>query len=97
MKTTAIPSRFFSLPNTFEFSGWGTFSRIELEEPDLKKGEEDVQESRRAVTLGQFTASAVAGNAVLGGVFYTLPVVVTVAGVLYDLLAFFICYALTSS
>lgn len=84
VKSTAIPSRFFHSPNTFEFSGWGTLSQIELEQPDLVKGEEDVQDARRAITLGQFTASALAGNAVLGSVFYALPAVVAVAGVLYE-------------
>lgn len=81
-KTTAVPSRFFHLSNTFEFSGWGTLSRIELEQPEIAKGEEDVQDARRAITLGQFTASALAGNAVFGSVFYALPAVVAVAGVL---------------
>ncbi|KAI0689016.1 amino acid permease-domain-containing protein [Cytidiella melzeri] len=81
MKSTAVPSRFFHLPNTFEFSGWGTVSRFELQEPELLKGEDDIQRARRSITLGQFTASAVAGNSILGGVFYTLPAVVAVAGV----------------
>lgn len=83
MKSTAVPSRFSHLPNTFEFSGWGTISRIELEHADIAKGDADIQNARRSVTLGQFTASALAGNAILGSVFYSLPAVVTVAGVLY--------------
>ena len=82
IKSTATPSRFSHFPNTFEFSGWGTISHIELAQDDLTKGEEDVQDTRRAITLGQFTASALAGNAVLGSVFYALPAVVAVAGVL---------------
>ena len=81
MKRTAVPSRFLNLPNTFEFSGWGTVSRIKLESTELARGEEDVQVARRAVSLGQFTASALAGNAVLGSVFYALPAVVLVSGV----------------
>lgn len=82
IKSTAIPSRFLHLPNTFEFSGWGTMSRIELEPLEVSKGHEDIQEARRSVTLGQFTASSLAGNAVLGSVFYALPAVVAVSGVL---------------
>ncbi|KAI0083586.1 amino acid permease-domain-containing protein [Irpex rosettiformis] len=81
LKSTTIPSRFFHLPNTFEFSGWGTMSRIELHEPELSDGLKDIQDTRR-ITLGQFSASAIAGNSILGGVFYTLPAVVGVAGVL---------------
>lgn len=81
MKCTAVPSRFLNLPNTFEFAGWGTLSRIELERDDLTRGEEDVQAARRAACLGQFTASAIAGNAVLGSVFYALPAVALVSGV----------------
>lgn len=81
MKGTAVPSRFLNLPNTFEFSGWGTMSRIALTPAELSRGEEDVQRARRAGSLGQFTASALAGNAVLGSVFYALPAVVLVSGV----------------
>ena len=81
VKSTSIPSRFRHLQNTLEFAGWGTMSRIELQEPELSQGQKDVQDMRR-VTLGQFAASAIAGNSILGGVFYTLPAVVAVAGVL---------------
>ncbi|KAI0790136.1 amino acid permease-domain-containing protein [Irpex lacteus] len=82
VKSTSIPSRFFHLPNAFEFSGWGTLSRVELREPELSKGERDIQDARRRITLGQFSASAIAGNSILGGVFYTLPAVVAVSSVL---------------
>lgn len=81
LKSTAVPSRFLNLPSTFGFSGWGTRSRITLEPTELSRGEEDIQRARRAVSLGQFTASALAGNAVLGSVFYALPAVVLVSGV----------------
>ncbi|KAI0338562.1 hypothetical protein BDW22DRAFT_1362598 [Trametopsis cervina] len=81
IKSTAIPSRFSHLPNTLSFSGWGTLTRLELQQPELVKGEEDIKERRNSRTLGQFTASAVAGNSILGGVFYTLPAVVAVSGV----------------
>ena len=81
LKSTAVPSRFLNLPSTFGFSGWGTRSRITLEAAELARGEEDIQQARRAVSLGQFTASALAGNAVLGSVFYALPAVVLVSGV----------------
>ena len=81
MKCTAVPSRFLHLPNTFEFSGWGTISHIELTPSELSRGDDDIQRSRAQASLGQFTASALAGNAVLGSVFYSLPAVVLVSGV----------------
>ncbi|KAH0581075.1 hypothetical protein H2248_012209 [Termitomyces sp. 'cryptogamus'] len=48
---------------------------------DHKTGEIRLQEIRRQSVLGQFTASALAGNAVFGSVFYALPAVVAVSTV----------------
>lgn len=48
---------------------------------EIKKGEEEIQAARRNRSLGQFTAAALAGNAVLGSVFYALPAVVAVSSV----------------
>lgn len=56
-------------------------SRIKLSLDDYAHGEATVKQMRDARVLGQWTASALAGNAVLGGVFYALPAVVAVAGV----------------
>ncbi|KAI0070664.1 hypothetical protein K474DRAFT_1669815 [Panus rudis PR-1116 ss-1] len=81
VKHTAVPSRFLKLSNSFEFAGWGTLTRLELTSADCSKGEDSIQNTRRAKTLGQFTASALAGNAVLGSVFYALPAVVAASGV----------------
>ncbi|KDQ56708.1 hypothetical protein JAAARDRAFT_157891 [Jaapia argillacea MUCL 33604] len=81
LKLTAIPSRFLNLSNDFEFSGWGTVSHLDLAPDDLGRGEETLQGIRRSRVLGQFMASALAGNDILGGVFYTLPAVVGVASV----------------
>ncbi|CAL1697829.1 unnamed protein product [Somion occarium] len=89
VKKAAIPSRFLNLSDTFEFSGWGTLSRIELDPSDISYGEKCIQDGRRAKTLGQFTASALAGNAVLGSVFYALPAVVIASGV-YSPISLFI-------
>ncbi|KAI0789333.1 hypothetical protein C8Q75DRAFT_733976 [Abortiporus biennis] len=68
MKFSPVPSRFLNLTNTFEFSGWGTLTRTKFDSATISKGEEDLQNIRRRRTLGQFTASALAGNAVLGSV-----------------------------
>ena len=55
--------------------GWGSTTSLKLgpsDQPSL------VVEERN---LGKFIASAVAGNAVLGSVFYAFPAVVAVCGV----------------
>ncbi|KAF5310403.1 hypothetical protein D9758_018960, partial [Tetrapyrgos nigripes] len=81
LKQTTVPSRFLNLSNEFEFSGWGTLLRLQLTEEDYAAGEAVVKARQDEKVLGQFTASALAGNAVLGSVFYALPAVVGVASV----------------
>ncbi|KAG1787462.1 hypothetical protein EV424DRAFT_1466956 [Suillus variegatus] len=66
-KFTAVPSRFLNLTNDFEFAGWGSISHLTSYQKIY------IRNSR---FLGQFTASALAANDILGGVFYTLPSVV---------------------
>ncbi|PPQ71248.1 hypothetical protein CVT26_010990 [Gymnopilus dilepis] len=78
---SALPSRFINLSNAFEFAGWGSITRLKLAKADLDAGAARVEALRRARVLGQFTASALAGNAVLGSVFYALPAVVAVSGI----------------
>jgi len=56
-------------------------SRIKLSKDDHEAGDRALNTTRRAQVLGQFTASALAGNAVLGSVFYALPPVVAIASV----------------
>lgn len=77
----AYPSRFIHLSNTFEFAGWGSVTRLKLPGDALRAGTARVEALREGQVLGQFTASALAGNAVLGSVFYALPAVVAVGGV----------------
>ncbi|KAJ7652948.1 AAAP amino acid permease [Mycena rosella] len=74
-------SRFLNLSSDFEFAGWGSFARLKLTTEDHTIGEERLQNLRRARLLGQFTGTALPGNAVLGSVFYALPAVVAVSGV----------------
>ncbi|RDB17279.1 hypothetical protein Hypma_001728 [Hypsizygus marmoreus] len=81
IKLTALPSRFLNLTNDFEFAGWGSFMNVTLSKDDHQVGEQRLQELRRQQILGQFTASALAGNAVLGSVFYALPAVVAVSSI----------------
>ncbi|KAG1757388.1 amino acid permease-domain-containing protein [Suillus lakei] len=80
-KFTAVPSRFLNLTNDFEFAGWGSISHLTLAPEDICQGEVELGFFRKQQILGQFSASALAANDILGGVFYTLPSVVAVAGV----------------
>jgi hypothetical protein len=81
LKLDALPSRFLNLTNDFEFTGWGSLTHLQLGKEDRTFGEEKLQRIRCQSILGQFTASALAGNAVLGSVFYALPAVVAVSSV----------------
>ncbi|THU77928.1 hypothetical protein K435DRAFT_973734 [Dendrothele bispora CBS 962.96] len=89
LKQTNVPSRFLNLSNDIEFSGWGSFVRIQLSEEDYEAGQKTVRAREDEKVLGQFTASALAGNAVLGSVFYALPAVVGVASI-YSPISLFI-------
>ncbi|KAJ7291814.1 AAAP amino acid permease [Mycena rebaudengoi] len=60
---------------------WGSFSKLTLTPEDSALGEEKLRAFSNAKHLGQFTATALPGNAVLGSVFYALPAVVGVSGV----------------
>ncbi|TRM67071.1 amino acid permease-domain-containing protein [Schizophyllum amplum] len=77
-----VPSRFLNLSDNFEFAGWGSFMTFKLSTDEHKAGDEQVQAIQQQKVLGQFTASALAGNAVLGSVFYAFPSVTAVAGAL---------------
>ena len=69
------------MSHTFEFAGWGTFARTDIAESEVSKGEADVRVTQTQKTLGQFIASSLAGSAVLGSIFYALPVVFLISGV----------------
>lgn len=62
LKSTTVPSRFLNLPNDFEFAGWGTFNKIQLQDADYVAGEAQVKEKNDMKILGQYTASGLAGN-----------------------------------
>jgi hypothetical protein len=81
IKSDYMPSRFTHLPNTWEFSEWGEMELLTLSEEDMTAGYDDVKAIKDAKVLGQFTASALAGNIVLGSVFYALPQVFAVGGI----------------
>jgi hypothetical protein len=77
-----VPSRFIHLTNSFEFAGWGSVTRLKLSDEAYRVAETRIETSKESELLGQFTATAVVGNAILGGVFYTIPAVAAAAGVL---------------
>ncbi|KAJ8517166.1 hypothetical protein ONZ45_g5616 [Pleurotus djamor] len=81
IKSSSLPSPFNNLNGLFEFAGWGNISNVHLSPEELDIGKDRVQSIRRNRILGQFTASAIAGNAVLGSVFYALPAVIAVSSV----------------
>lgn len=81
LKFTTVPSRFLNLSNDFEFAGWGSFSRIQLTQEERAHGEAKLKTISERRVLGQFTASGLSGNDILGGVFYTLPAAVAVCSV----------------
>ncbi|KAF9453356.1 AAAP amino acid permease [Macrolepiota fuliginosa MF-IS2] len=81
LKSTFAPSRFIHLPDAFEFAGWGSLTRLSLTDDDSKAGGLTMSAMKKNKVLGQWTASALAGNAVLGSVFYALPAVVAVGGI----------------
>ncbi|PPR03413.1 hypothetical protein CVT24_012708, partial [Panaeolus cyanescens] len=75
------PSRFINLTNAFEFAGWGSITRLKLDQRDYDHGSARLESHHQGQVLGQFTASSLAGNAVLGSVFYALPAVIAIGGV----------------
>ncbi len=81
VKVTTVPSRFLNLSNDFEFAGWGSVVHTKLTAEDELAGKTRVTSLREQKVLGQYTATALAGNAVLGSVFYALPAVAAVASV----------------
>ncbi|KXN87169.1 hypothetical protein AN958_09133, partial [Leucoagaricus sp. SymC.cos] len=81
LKSTDLPSKFTYLPDDFEFSGWGSTSRVTLSEEDSEAANSRLEVLERDKILGQFTAGALAGNVVFGSIFYAFPPVVAVGGV----------------
>ena len=80
-KFKAVPSRFLNLSDDFEFAGWGSIFRTTLSRDDLLHGHNAILDLRNQCVLGQFAASALAANDILGGVFYTIPSVFAISGV----------------
>ena len=86
LKTSQLPSRFPSLENDWQFSGWGSTVWLDIGPTVSDKIEIGLN---KPFQLDQFRGSAVAGNDILGSVFYAFPSVVSVASV-YSPLSLFI-------
>ncbi|CEH12175.1 hypothetical protein CBOM_00177 [Ceraceosorus bombacis] len=64
-----------------EFAGWGSMSMLVFNQTELESAEHKVLR-RPVAMLGQWRAFALAGNAVTGSAFYSLPAVLAVSGAL---------------
>lgn len=54
---------------------------LKLTKEDRDAGKAQIECMKKRRVLGQFTASALAGNDILGGIFYVIPAVVGVGGI----------------
>ena len=54
---------------------------LKLTDEDRDAGKAQIERMNKRRVLGQFTASALAGNDILGGIFYVIPAVVGVGGI----------------
>ncbi len=81
--TTDRQHPLMAIHRAWEFAGWGSISLLELpSDPPSQSAAEPAASTPQPVQLGQWKASAIAGNAVTGSVFYALPAVVAVSSVL---------------
>lgn len=69
--------------NSYEFAGWGEMSMLEVTPSEMTAARRRVEERvvKPSSLLGQFRATAIAGNAVTGSIFYALPSIFAVAGI----------------
>ena len=65
--------------DSWRFAGWGDLRYVELTSEDLASGDEMIEQAKHPL-MGQFVASAVAGNDVLGSPFYALPSLFAASG-----------------
>lgn len=82
-----------AIHRAWEFAGWGSISLLELP-PSISRSDTTAIHEPRPLQLGQWKASAIAGNAVTGSVFYALPAVVVVSSVLSPISILIACLLL---
>ncbi|PWZ03009.1 hypothetical protein BCV70DRAFT_197245 [Testicularia cyperi] len=84
-----------AIHRAWEFAGWGSISLLELPPNQTLTSPQDHDSNpRKSPELGQWKASAIAGNAVTGSVFYALPAVVGVSSVLSPISILIACLLL---
>ncbi|SPO20620.1 uncharacterized protein UTRI_00096 [Ustilago trichophora] len=84
-----------AIHRAWEFAGWGSISLLELPNSCSPGNGNDTSNSEpRRLQLGQWKASAIAGNAVTGSVFYALPAVVAVSSVMSPISILIACLLL---
>ena len=76
--------------HAWEFAGWGSMSLLELS-PKLYQDARQAMDARPKRDLGALRAAAIAGNAITGSVFYSLPAVLSAAGVYAPISLFVAC------
>jgi hypothetical protein len=81
LKFTSEPSAFQSLSNDWEFAGWGKTEYIHLSDQEIEAARQRRAQEVEQRVLGQWTASAIAGNDVVGSPIYSIPAVVAVSSV----------------
>lgn len=82
-----------AIHRAWEFAGWGSISLLELANPPAN-GSNTSETQPKRLQLGQWKASAIAGNAVTGSVFYALPAVVAVSSVMSPISILIACLLL---
>ncbi|KZP00412.1 hypothetical protein CALVIDRAFT_533426 [Calocera viscosa TUFC12733] len=63
------------------FQGWGQTDYLDIVDADMAHAEERLDLLKRVPKMGQFLASAIDGNDVIGSVFYAFPAVAAACGV----------------
>ncbi|QRV74785.1 amino acid permease [Ceratobasidium sp. AG-Ba] len=93
LKVVPAPSRFPHLDNDWEFSGWGNISYSEIANDELQRAERRLSKSEDL--MGQFRASSISGNGVVGSVFYAFPAVAAASSIFSPLALLIACLILT--
>ncbi|KAJ9105384.1 hypothetical protein QFC21_001753 [Naganishia friedmannii] len=70
-----------NLDYAWQFAGWGQLSYLDLTKQDLEDAEMRLAVALDRPKLDQYRATSIAGNAVWGSVFYSLPAICAVADI----------------
>ncbi|KAJ9122139.1 hypothetical protein QFC24_004367 [Naganishia onofrii] len=70
-----------NLDYAWQFAGWGQLSYLDLTKQELKEAEVRLAVELDRPKLDQYRATSIAGNAVWGSVFYSLPAICAVADI----------------